>query len=314
MKKLMALPVVLLSILLIVSTVACGSGSSSITYCDSYNACPTDKVGDGYCDEGCNTAECNYDNGDCSAIVDCESVCPDQYIGDGFCNSVCNNAACNYDGGDCAYSNPLPSGYCATYCPFSALGDGVCSAVCMNDACYHDGGDCIDTTSQCSTGCLFSSIGDGTCQSSCNNWNCNYDGGDCSHTPTHTTTTSLFQNGDDAEEYALRYIQNSATSYHGQQVLAEFFDNIYGGETTKLSDGSWSVCPKLPDWVVEQSTILKPIFKDGHWCDSIEGYHQCQWGVDWNCCWAAMCFIVHPDGTVQANNGNAIRLTAELQN
>ena len=127
-------------------------------------------------------------------------------------------------------------------------------------------------------------------------------------TPTHTTTS--FQNGDDAEEYALRYIQNSATSYHGEQVLAEFFDNIYGGETTKLSDGSWSVCPQLPDWVIEQSTILKPIFKDGHWCDE----NTCQWGVDWNCCWAAMCFIVHPDGTVQANNGNAIRLTAELQN
>ena len=111
MKKLMALTVILLSILIIVSAVACGSKSSSVTYCDSYHACPTDQVGDGYCDEGCNTAECNYDNGDCHL---CASGCTNAWLGDGYCNPECNTYACNYDDGDC--SSPTAT-YAGAACP-----------------------------------------------------------------------------------------------------------------------------------------------------------------------------------------------------
>jgi len=106
MKKLMVLPIVLLSVLLIVSAVACGSRASSVTYCDSYHACPTDLVGDGYCDEGCNTAECNYDNGDCHL---CASGCANAWLGNGYCNPECNTYACNYDGGDCPNHTAAPS-------------------------------------------------------------------------------------------------------------------------------------------------------------------------------------------------------------
>lgn len=137
----------------------------------------------------------------------------------------------------------------------------------------------------------------------------------CSSTSTSTTSPlqiTTFQNEWDVEDYLLTYIYDSATTYHGQQVLAEFWNgDIYHGEYTENSDGSWTACPKLSDVVIEGSELLEPIFQD-RWCDSVNG-EQCQWGVDWNCCWAKMCFLVKADGTIQANNGNAIRLMAELQ-
>ncbi len=54
-------------------------------------------IGDGWCDEVCNNAACNWDGGDC----DCSPGCYPHWIGDGWCDSVCNNEACNWDGGDC---------------------------------------------------------------------------------------------------------------------------------------------------------------------------------------------------------------------
>jgi len=132
------------------------------------------------------------------------------------------------------------------------------------------------------------------------------------HTPTPTLPTSSLQDEWAAEEYLLAYIHDSATTYHGQQIIAAIFDgNLYHGSYTENSDGSWLACPKLCDWVVDGNTLLEPIFTS-HYCDSIGG-KQCQWGVDWNCCWATMCFRIDSDGTVHADNGNAIRLMAELQ-
>ena len=74
-------------------------------------------VSDGYCDDGTNTAECNYDGGDCcGSNVDTgwcdECLCyedlycaaPLELIGNGHCNDETNNANCNYDGGDCCGS------------------------------------------------------------------------------------------------------------------------------------------------------------------------------------------------------------------
>ena len=79
--------------------------------------CPSNwiwMIGTGSCIDATNTANCNFDNGDCCGnnidinfCVDC--VCyedlncagPLDLIGNGFCNDETNNAECNFDGGDC---------------------------------------------------------------------------------------------------------------------------------------------------------------------------------------------------------------------
>ena len=63
------------------------------------------KLGNGECDEGTiyNTAECNYDLGDCliSDYPDCHVTHPSQ-IGDGICNEEYNTLVCAFDGADCS--------------------------------------------------------------------------------------------------------------------------------------------------------------------------------------------------------------------
>ena len=50
-------------------------------------------VGNGFCNDDTNIAECSYDGGDC---------CPNHNIvGDTICHDETNHHGCNYDGGDC---------------------------------------------------------------------------------------------------------------------------------------------------------------------------------------------------------------------
>uniref|UniRef100_A0A6B2KXE3 EF-hand domain-containing protein n=1 Tax=Arcella intermedia TaxID=1963864 RepID=A0A6B2KXE3_9EUKA len=86
--------------------------------------CPSNWLGDGYCDLACNNTECDYDSGDClnsvsmrndnsnwwwanSANKDtpndnyCAKGCPDTWIGDKYCDRSCRQAECGMDGGDC---------------------------------------------------------------------------------------------------------------------------------------------------------------------------------------------------------------------
>ena len=62
--KLKIISTVLLSVLVIVSAIACGSSQEVITYCSSW--CENTWIGDGQCDSPCNNAACNYDGGDCA--------------------------------------------------------------------------------------------------------------------------------------------------------------------------------------------------------------------------------------------------------
>ncbi|MBI5229310.1 hypothetical protein HY991_04315 [Candidatus Micrarchaeota archaeon] len=79
--------------------------------------CPANWLGDGACDSSCNTAACNYDNGDCRATTTTSRTtttsggcsCSPSWLGDGTCDSACNNAACNYDNGDCRTTTTLAS-------------------------------------------------------------------------------------------------------------------------------------------------------------------------------------------------------------
>ena len=71
--------------------------------------CPTVYIGDGECDGGCNTAEFDFDGGDCAtSLLQVDSklneqwfICFLPWIGDGECDSACNSETYNFDGGDC---------------------------------------------------------------------------------------------------------------------------------------------------------------------------------------------------------------------
>jgi len=87
-------------------TLALGSGLT----CD-LSLCPTTWRGDGYCDQSCMTAACNWDSGskgsDCAAT--CVSAgCGERVEEDSICRSQCNMAVCGWDWGGC--------GVCAAGC------------------------------------------------------------------------------------------------------------------------------------------------------------------------------------------------------
>jgi len=64
-----------------------------------YSSCSSvDKIGNGECDDGCNTGMTGYDGGDCDHT---NSGCSSSSIGDGTCNNDCNLKAYQWDGGDC---------------------------------------------------------------------------------------------------------------------------------------------------------------------------------------------------------------------
>lgn len=51
-------------------------------------------ISDGFCDDGCNIFDCNFDGGDCGSTSpvyeDCNAGCPSSWIGDGICDDDCN--------------------------------------------------------------------------------------------------------------------------------------------------------------------------------------------------------------------------------
>ena len=113
-------------------------------------------VGNGFCDDDTNIAECDYDGGDCCGYhIDSDHctacICLHQemcaagvthvFLGDGVCNDETNFAECDYDGGDCCIDPNL-------------VGDAICNDETNNLGCNYDGGDCcvnvnIDSCSEC---------------------------------------------------------------------------------------------------------------------------------------------------------------------
>ena len=122
-------------------------------------------VGNGFCNDETNNADCNYDGGDCcfvnantSACSECAchflETCAGGYhplVGNGFCNDETNIAECSYDGGDC--------------CGYS-----INSEHCTECTCFHQ--------ETCLAG-VHPLVGDGVCNDGKNIAECNYDGGDC---------------------------------------------------------------------------------------------------------------------------------------
>ena len=74
-------------------------------------------IGNGYCNDFTNNADCIFDGGeccdpngntnycqDCICYADLSCNGPLDLIGNGQCNNETNNAECNFDGGDCCGS------------------------------------------------------------------------------------------------------------------------------------------------------------------------------------------------------------------
>ena len=151
-------------------------------------------IGNGFCDQQTNIAECNFDGGDCCNVINSNNT-----VGDGFCNDINNSEFCNYDGGDCCgYDIKMDlcseckckhKETCSAGVYHSLVGDGFCNDETNNADCQFDGGDCCgacvvkDHCSECA--CLDGAngmnvlIGNKFCNDETNNAECFYDGGDC---------------------------------------------------------------------------------------------------------------------------------------
>ena len=128
-------------------------------------------MGNSFCNDEANTADCNYDGGDCCGHYtnrdNCtECICYGKEscnagisldilgVGDGYCYDETNIVECNYDGGDCCRPNTNREH-------------------CVECICYGK--------ESCNAGISleFLGVGDGYCYDETNNVECNYDGGDC---------------------------------------------------------------------------------------------------------------------------------------
>ena len=130
-------------------------------------------VGNGFCNDETNNAECNYDDGDCCGNVNTDycldCACYNQQtceggdhplVGNGYCNDQTNTFDCNYDGGDCCgtcinfeYCTECQclSGFEGYLVMHDFIGNGYCNDETNNEECMFDGGDC----------CGFDEYGDG---------------------------------------------------------------------------------------------------------------------------------------------------------
>ena len=160
------------------------SPSSPLIFSD----CPyLELLGDGFCNDESNNANCNFDGGDCCININkdhcSDCICHHQencvtgftpsIVADGFCNDETNNIHCFYDDGDCcAYNaNTDLCSDCRCYlnetCAAGThplVGDGFCNDETNHDLCYYDAGDCCgvdvnkDLCSECICWCKAFSI------------------------------------------------------------------------------------------------------------------------------------------------------------
>jgi hypothetical protein len=121
-------------------------------------------------------------------------------VGNGFCNNETNNADCNYDGGDCCATNVNTTACSECVCHLletcaagyhTLVGNGFCNDDTNIAECDYDGGDCCGCviTEHCEDCACLGNInsdevtnplvGNSLCNDKTNNLNCNYDGGDC---------------------------------------------------------------------------------------------------------------------------------------
>ena len=99
-------------------------------------------------------------------VPNCNEGCPSTWLADGFCDNNCNTTDCDWDGGDCVgdnvrktvpnynYGRQQPGGqtagahqqtansWCSSTCADSWIGDKYCDQACETEACGFDATDC----------------------------------------------------------------------------------------------------------------------------------------------------------------------------
>ena len=125
----------------------CGTTCINTDYCEDCicltgyinNVNANALVGNGYCDDSTNNANCNFDGGDCCGSCVNKEYCkrcecfnetaiigiPNALVGDGFCNDETNNAECMFDELDCCGYDNYYNGYV----------DDVNTEFCVECAC-----------------------------------------------------------------------------------------------------------------------------------------------------------------------------------
>ncbi|CAM9523721.1 unnamed protein product [Scytosiphon promiscuus] len=214
---------------------------------DVPDSCDSVSMGNAYCDEYNNNAECGYDGGDCCectcedrpphtmcgqwggfACIDPDAacvnddditigmvdICSTSQIGNGWCDQENNTPECNYDGGDC----------CECTCEVDeTLGDDDYRCGQYNGfACIDPSAPCVDDDSvtvdmidECDAG----QIGNGWCDDFNNKEECAFDGGDC-------CDCTCTQNMDD--DYSCRYfacIDPEAACVNDDDITVEMYEN-----------------------------------------------------------------------------------------
>ena len=123
-------------------------------------------VGNGFCNDETNNADCNFDGGECCVLNVNKNYCSEcachlietcaagyhPLVGNGFCDDDTNIAECDYDGGECC-------------------GYNVYLEQCTECTCFHQ--------EMCAAGVYHVFLGDGFCNDETNNAECEYDGNDC---------------------------------------------------------------------------------------------------------------------------------------
>ena len=156
-----------------------GAYGFEIEYRASNEECENiDLIGNGFCNDETNNADCIFDGGDCcgSCIITdycLECTCHDEttfgneitniLVGNGFCNDETNNEDCNFDGGDC--------------CGPCILKDNCLECSCMDGENSHE--------------VLHPLIGNYQCNDETNTADCDYDGFECFGHPQEKGTYLL---------------------------------------------------------------------------------------------------------------------------
>jgi len=86
------------------STLANSKGDSCYDEGLTYNECMYPAILDNDCDWDEAETDCEgeaEDFYDCEGGDECAPGCPSDWVGDGYCDDACNVEACEYDSGDC---------------------------------------------------------------------------------------------------------------------------------------------------------------------------------------------------------------------
>ncbi len=145
-------------------------------------------LGDGICQNygNYNTANCGFDNGDCTDFNRIYPECQVDHpilLQDGVCvGGEYNTEECGWDGGNCLDFNRLYSKCSGVEKP-ALVGNGVCNDGAYNSSdCQWDGGDCPNIFAEQPECVVFYEhwISDGICDGGeYNTPECDFDGGDC---------------------------------------------------------------------------------------------------------------------------------------